>query len=71
VARRASPPIPTLEVRVMFEPRRLSSACVAQAYEHVVPITCRMGAGASHTSPAGHRTAREEKTQHVGRRQAS
>jgi len=55
----------------MFEPSRLSPACVAQAYDHVVPITCRTAAGASHTSLAGHRTEREEKTPRVGRRQAS
>lgn len=31
-----------LEVRVMFEPSRIAAACVAQAYERVVPITRRV-----------------------------
>jgi hypothetical protein len=35
VARREPPPRMTLEVHVMFEPSRLSPACVAQAYEQV------------------------------------
>ena len=30
-----------LEVRVMFEPNRIASACLAQAYERVVPIARR------------------------------
>lgn len=30
-----------LEVRIMFEPGRLSSACMAQAYERAVPIVRR------------------------------
>ena len=29
----------TLEVRITFEPNRLSSVSVVQAYERVVPIT--------------------------------
>ena len=31
----------TLEVRITFEPSRVSPACVVQAYEQVVPITRR------------------------------
>jgi hypothetical protein len=51
----------------MFEPSRLSPACVAQAYEEVVPLTQRT------TSRAAHRDlARREKTmQTVGRRAVS
>ena len=30
-----------LEIRVTFEPSRVSSACIAQAYEEVVPIPRR------------------------------
>ena len=30
-----------LEVRLTFEPSRLSPACIVQAYERVVPITRR------------------------------
>jgi hypothetical protein len=56
-----------LEVRVMFEPSRLSPACVAQAYEEVVPITRRTASQASHTERAG----RESTMQRGGRRTAS
>jgi len=31
----------TLEVRITFEPSRVSPACVVQAYERVVPIMRR------------------------------
>jgi len=71
VARRERQPSTILEVRVMFEPSRVSPAYVVQAYEHVVPLTCRMASGASHTSQAGHRTERAEPTQRVGGRPAS
>jgi len=37
----------------MFEPSRLSPACVAQAYEQVVPITRGTTQRASHTGQAG------------------
>jgi hypothetical protein len=30
-----------LEVRIMFEPSRIASACLAQAYERIVPIARR------------------------------
>jgi hypothetical protein len=35
------------EIRVTFEPSRLSDASVAQAYEQVVPIVRRLTAGPS------------------------
>jgi hypothetical protein len=56
-----------LEVSVLFEPSRLSPACVAQAYEEVVPGPQRA------TSRAVHREwARWEKTMPpVGRRAVS
>jgi hypothetical protein len=41
VARRQHQASRTLEVRRTFEPSRVSAACVAQAYERVVPITRR------------------------------
>ena len=41
VARRDHNPSRTLEVRITFEPSRVSTACVVQAYERVVPITRR------------------------------
>jgi hypothetical protein len=57
----------TLAISVVFEASRLSPACVAQAYEHVVPLTPRTAARASHRE-----LARGEKTmQPVGRRAAS
>jgi hypothetical protein len=39
VARRERNGSTTLEVRIIFEPNRLSPGTVAQAYERVVPIT--------------------------------
>jgi len=41
VARRARRTLRTLEVHSTCEPSRVSSACVAQAYEQVVPVTRR------------------------------
>ena len=41
VARRAHTRTTPLEVRLTFEPSRVSPACVVQAYERVVPITRR------------------------------
>ena len=41
MARRGRTRSTTLEVRITFEPSRVSPACVAQAYERVVPITRR------------------------------
>ena len=65
MARRAHKPSRILEVRITFEPSRVSSTCVVQAYERVVPITRRtpphaLSAGPSEDAPP---------TQHVGRRQ--
>lgn len=64
VARRAHKASRTLEVRLTFEPSRVSDICVVQAYERVVPITRR---------PAPQtRSARQaegaQPTQHVGGR---
>ena len=57
----------TLEVSVMFEPSRLSPACVAQAYEEAVPLTQR-----ATSRPAHMDLARREKTmQPVGGRAVS
>ena len=51
----------------MFEPSRLSPACMAQAYEQVVPLTPRPASQARHRE-----LARQERTvQLVGRRVAS
>jgi hypothetical protein len=56
-----------LEIRVMFEPSRVSSACVAQAYEQVVPIPRRT------TSPSvpTRQEAHGRQLPRVGRRPAS
>jgi hypothetical protein len=51
-----------LEVSVMFEPSHVAPACVAQAYERVVPITRRATPTDQHHSRAG----RERLTQRVG-----
>ena len=48
MARRDPKTTKTLEVSVMFEPSRLSPACVAQAYEEVVPLTQRTTSRAAH-----------------------
>jgi hypothetical protein len=41
VARRDRPPPKTREILTTFEPSRLSSSWVAQAYEQIVPIVRR------------------------------
>jgi hypothetical protein len=67
MARREPNTTQALEVSVMFEPSRLSPACVAQAYEEVVPLSPR-------TTSRGARVdlARREKImQPVGGRAAS
>jgi hypothetical protein len=65
VARRQHQASRTLEVRLTFEPSRVSAACVVQAYERVMPITRRPAPRA--------RTVRQsedaQRTQHVGGRQ--
>ena len=48
MARREPNTTKTLEISVMFEPSRLSPACVAQAYEEVVPLTQRATSQAVH-----------------------
>jgi hypothetical protein len=62
MARREPQPTKALEVRVMFEPSHVASACVAQAYERVVPSTRRAAPTDQHHGRAG----RERLTQHVG-----
>ena len=52
VARRVRTGSITLEVRRTFEPSWLSPACVAQAYERVVPITRRPAPRARALPPA-------------------
>jgi hypothetical protein len=47
VARRAPQQTQPREIRVKFEPGRLSRSSVAQAYAQVVPILRRMTAGPS------------------------
>ena len=66
MARRARTRSTTLEVRITFEPSRVSPACVAQAYERVVPITRRTTLQA--LLPRLDESARQ--TQPVGRRQS-
>ena len=64
MARRQHQASSTLEVRLTFEPSRVSAACVVQAYERVMPITRRPAPRA--------RCARQvegaQPTQHVGGR---
>jgi len=58
---------PLEEVRITFEPSWVSPACVAQAYERVVPITRRLAPQAGAPQPA----QSAPPTQQVGRRQHS
>ena len=67
VARRGRTGSTTLEVRITFEPSWGSPACVAQAYEQVVPITRRLAPQACAPQPA----QSAPPTQQVGRRQHS
>lgn len=67
VARRARTRSTTLEVRITFEPSRVSPACVTQAYERVVPITRRTTLQALPPWP----DENAPQTQPVGRRQSS
>jgi hypothetical protein len=67
VARRSNTDSTPLEVRITFEPSRVSPACIIQAYERVVPIARR-------TTSQGLLTKQAEGAQqrpHVGRRSAS
>ena len=67
MARRARTHNIVLEICVTFEPSRVSAACIAQAYEQVVPIPRRT------TSPAVpiRQDAHGRQLQRVGRRPAS
>jgi hypothetical protein len=65
VARRAR--IPTLEIRITFEPSRVSPEWGGQAYEQVVPR--RRRPASEHAAPRLVR--REPLTQLAGRREAS
>ena len=65
VARRGRTGSTTLEVRITFEPSWGSPACVAQAYERVVPITRRPTPQAR----APQQVEGVQPTQPVGRRQ--
>jgi hypothetical protein len=67
MARRAPNTTQALEVSVLFEPSRLSPACVAQAYEEVVPLSQRTTSRASHRA----RARREKTMPPVGRRAVS
>jgi len=51
VARRQPQASRTLEVRLTFEPSRISAACVLQAYERVVPLTRRPAPRARSAQP--------------------
>ena len=65
VARRGRTGSTTVEVRSTFEPSWGSPACVAQAYERVVPITRRLAPQARAPQPVED----APQPQHVGRRQ--
>ena len=62
MARREPKTTKALEVSVMFEPSHVAPACVAQAYERVVPITRRAAPSPQHHNRAG----RERLQQRVG-----
>ena len=64
VARRQYQGSRPLEVRRTFEPSRVSTACVVQAYERVVPITRRPAPRERSVRQA----AGAQQTQHVGGR---
>jgi hypothetical protein len=67
VARRGRTGSTPMEVRITFEPSWVSPACVAQAYERVVPITRRLALQARALQPA----ESAPQPQQVGRRQHS
>ena len=52
MSRRAGNQRHELEVQVVCEPSRLAAACVAAAYERLVPMVRRIGASGSHTTAA-------------------
>jgi hypothetical protein len=53
VARRNRQPFQTREIRIAFEPSRLSPSWVAQAYEQIVPIVRRPTSSSSRSSREG------------------
>jgi hypothetical protein len=53
VAHRERPKPLTREIRVMFEPHRLSPAWIAQAYDQVVPVARRATTQARAPRPRG------------------
>ena len=67
MARRAQTRIPTLEIRITFEPSRVSPACVVQAYAQVVPRRHRPTAAGSDRRPV----EGTPDTHYGGRRQVS
>ena len=66
MARRGPKTTKALEVSVMFEPSHVAPACIAQAYERVVPIRRRVAPAPQHQDCAD----RERLTQHIGGAQA-
>jgi hypothetical protein len=62
MARREPNPTQALAVSVRFEPSPVAPACVAQAYERVVPITRRAAPTVQHHGRAG----RERRMPRVG-----
>ena len=62
VARRGHTGSITLEVRITFEPSRVSATCVVQAYERVMPITRRPAPRVC----SGRQSEDAQRTQHVG-----
>jgi hypothetical protein len=53
MARREPKTTKALEISIMFEPSHVAPACVAQAYERVVPVTRRATPAPQHNSRAG------------------
>ena len=64
VARRQHQASRPLEVRLTFEPSRVSAACVVQAYERVLPIARRPASRAYSVR----QSEDAQRTQHVGGR---
>jgi hypothetical protein len=62
MARREPQATQALEVRVIFEPSHVAPACIAQAYERVVPRRRRVAPAPQPNDRAG----RARLTQHVG-----
>jgi hypothetical protein len=62
MARREPNTTKVLEVSLMFEPSHVAPACIAEAYERVVPIMRRAAPSPQHPGRAG----RERRTQQGG-----